>query len=421
MSDMRPAPAATRATAASSARRGLRSVAYLALLAGLSAGLGAGPASATAPSPTTGPTADARPTLSWTLTPPPRSPFDEAVGGARLATVDEPAVSAGAPPLPVVDATTWLVADLGSGDVIAALGAHRQLPPASTIKLLTALAVLPAIDPRERYTATDLDTRTGGSRVGLVPGEEYSIGDLEHGMLLASGNDAAHALAMLVGGEGHATRLMNDEAERLGAFDTTAKTPHGLDVPGQATSVYDLALIARAVLADDKLATLVRTPKYDFPGLAGGTFQIQNHNRLLGSYRGAVGLKTGYTSLAGHTLVAAAERQGARLVAVVLGADGRAEPAAASLLDWGFTTREVVAPVGTLVTTKDVAAAVAQRDETPVAVAPAPQQALDDLDGAPAGAPMPAWVGLLAVPPVAGLVALWWRRRRRSSGRYAAG
>jgi D-alanyl-D-alanine carboxypeptidase (penicillin-binding protein 5/6) len=187
-----------------------------------------------------------------------------------------------------------------------------------------------------------------------------------------------------------------------------------LDAPGQVSSAYDLALIARAVLADEHLAGLVRTSTYDFPGMDGATFQIQNHNRLLGDYAGAIGLKTGYTDRSGHTLVAAAERDGSRLVAVVLGAGGRAEPVAQALLDWGFAARARAEPVGTLVTPEQVAAAVAAgvQSQHPAANPDTAANAMDTEQD-------PAW--LWAAAAAAGLAAVslvLWRRRRRPAGRY---
>jgi len=354
------------------------------------------------------------PVPAETIAPPPDSPFSETVGGAPLATVGAPVVSATAPPLPAVEAPAWLVADLDSGSVLAALDAHAPLPPASTLKLLTALAVLPSVDADETYTATEHDARTEGSRVGLVPDHQYTVADLEHGLLLASGNDAASALAAIVGGDAQAAALMNDEAARLGAFDTNAVNPHGLDAPGQVSSAYDLALIARAVLADEHLAGLVRTSTYDFPGMDGATFQIQNHNRLLGDYAGAIGLKTGFTDRSGHTLVAAAERDGSRLVAVVLGAERRAEPVAQALLDWGFAARARAQPVGTLVTPEQVAAAVAAgaQSQHPAANPDTAANAMDTEQD-------PDWLWAAAAAAGLGAVSLvLWRRRRRPAGRY---
>lgn len=350
------------------------------------------------------------------------------VGGQLLGTVGTPVVSpgGGVPALPEIEARAWLVADAETGDVLAAYDAHVPLPPASTLKLLTALAVLPAIEPDQSYTASEDNGRVEGSRVGMVPGQTYSLADLKYGLFLASGNDAAHGLAELVGGLPASIELMNAEAARLGAFDTHAATPHGLDEPGQVSSAYDLTLFGRAVLADADLAEVAQTRAYDFPGLDGQTFQIQNQNRLLGSYDGAIGLKTGYTTEAGHTLVAAAERDGTKLVVTVLGAEGRSEPVAVALLDWGFAAAGTAEPVGVLVTPEEVAtAAQAQVDEA-AADPPAAQTAegehpsAADSAGLTLGAGVRSWWPAgLAVPAVLGLLVVR-QRRRRSRGRYAA-
>ena len=366
----------------------------------------------------------------------------EPIGGVPLGIVGEPVVdtAAGVPPLPDMEASAWLVAELTEGGVLAALNAHRPLAPASTLKLLTALALLPGVEDDLVYTASEDAARVEGSRVGMVPDQTYTTADLEHGLLLASGNDAAHALAEIAGGLPTAVERMNAEALRLGAFDTRALTPHGLDEPGQVSSAYDLALIGRAVLADDDLAALVATRTYDFPGLDDETFQIQNQNRLLGRYDGAIGLKTGYTSEAGHTLVAAAERDGVRLIATVLDAEGRAEPVAEALLDWGFAAADAAAPVGTLITRDEAAAALeaaqtnAAADDAPPA-SPAP--GASGVPGAPAadagdiasdassslvdGSAVPEWVwAVAALAGGAALAALVVRSRsRRDSGGYA--
>ena len=351
------------------------------------------------------------------------APPVDSVGGELLNTAGTPVVSSGGgvPVLPEVEAAAWLVADAETGDVLAAYDAHVPLPPASTIKLLTALAVLPAIEPDQSYTASEDNGRVEGSRVGMVPGGTYSLADLKHGLFLASGNDAAYALAELVGGLPACIELMNVEAARLGAFDTHAVTPHGLDEAGQVSSAYDLALFGRAVLADADLAEIAQARTYDFPGVDGQTFQIQNQNRLLGSYDGAIGLKTGYTTEAGHTLVAAAERDGTRLVVTILGADGRAEPVAAALLDWGFAAAGTAEPVGVLVTPEQVAAAAeAQVDEAaadpPVSESEEPSAA-DSGDLALGSGVPPWWPVGVAVLAMLGLLAV---RQRRSRGRYSA-
>jgi serine-type D-Ala-D-Ala carboxypeptidase (penicillin-binding protein 5/6) len=348
----------------------------------------------------------------------------EPVGGIPLGVLGEPVVDAGpgVPELPDVEAGGWLVADMDGG-VLAALNAHQAFLPASTIKLLTALVLLPGLNDGLVYTASEDAARVEGSRVGLVPDETYSTADLEHGLLLASGNDAAHALAEIAGGLPVAIDQMNAEALRLGAFDTRALTPHGLDEPGQVSSVYDLALIGRAVLANERLAELVGTRVYDFPGLDGETFQIQNHNRMLGRYDGAIGLKTGYTTEAGHTLVAAAERDGVRLIVTVLQSEGRAEPVAEALLDWAFAASGAAEPVGTLVTPDEAAALLEAATVAETAASPAPAVSGDDPAGESgngnaatevAGA-APAWSWVVAVLAAGAVLAVLRVRSRRPS------
>src|SRR5690606_36922379 len=123
--------------------------------------------------------------------------------------------------------------------------AHERRPPASTIKLLTAVATASLLQVADTYVATDTDVAMEGSRVGLLSGQRYTVEQLLHGLLLGSGNDAAHAIAEAAGGQAATVDRMNAEAASLGAFDTHAVTPHGLDDPEQLSSAYDLALIGR--------------------------------------------------------------------------------------------------------------------------------------------------------------------------------
>jgi D-alanyl-D-alanine carboxypeptidase (penicillin-binding protein 5/6) len=293
-------------------------------------------------------------------------------GGGAAADAD-PLDSAGlavppdAPPLPEgLTAASWVVADLASGDVLAACGAHVQHPPASTLKLLTVLTVLPRLDPARTVTVLpeDLDFEQGSSAVGLVAGGRYTVETLLLGLLLVSGNDAANVLARVAGGdEGRAgtLRAMNTGAAALGARDTVAINPHGLDAPGQHTSAYDLAVIARAAFARADFRRIDAAPTAQIPSqtvtLADGGrktypgYQIQNDNKLLTTYRGALGGKTGFTDVARHTYVGAAERGGRRLVVTLMRGEQsplRIREQAAALLDWGFATPPGTAPVGHL-------------------------------------------------------------------------
>ncbi|SCL23794.1 D-alanyl-D-alanine carboxypeptidase (penicillin-binding protein 5/6) [Micromonospora pallida] len=278
--------------------------------------------------------------------PPPVGPAERAVGGAALATAGL-VVPPGTPAPPALTATSWLVADLDTGAVLGGCGPHEPGTPASVQKLLLAATMLPALDPRQMVTVTDadMDFEPGSSAVGLVEDGRYSVELLWLGLLLVSGNDAANVLARLGGGaEGAAggVRAMNEQARRLGAYQTHAVTPSGLDGPGQFTSAYDLALIARACFADPAFRRYALTDLAQVPaqGSRARGFPIKNENSLVGQYPGALGGKTGFTDLARHTYVGAAERDGRRLVVTLLGAESwplRGWQQGAALLDWGFS------------------------------------------------------------------------------------
>ncbi|PMR61685.1 D-alanyl-D-alanine carboxypeptidase [Verrucosispora sp. ts21] len=279
-------------------------------------------------------------------TPPPSVPEHRVVGGDALATPGL-VVPPQAPTPPKVTATSWVVADLDTGEVLGGCGPHEYATPASVQKLLLAATMLPRLDPAEVVTVTreDLDIAPGSSAVGLLPDGRYRVKTLWLGLLLQSGNEAANALARLGGGpDGVAggVRAMNEQARRLGALQTHAVTPSGLDAPGQFTSAYDLALIARACFADPTFRSYVRTERTRIPAqkaLGAKGFEIQNNNQLIYRYPGALGGKTGFTDYARHTYVGAAERDGRRLVVTLLGAEPqplRGWEQGAALLDWGF-------------------------------------------------------------------------------------
>ncbi len=260
---------------------------------------------------------------------------------------------------PAVTAQAWVLADLDTGEILAACAPHAFHPPASTQKLLTVLVALDKLDPKQTVTVTpdDLAFEPGSSAVGLVKGGKYTVETVLLGLLMASGNDAANVLARLAGGpQGVAGTLkaMNEEARRLGALDTNAVTPSGLDGAGQFTSAYDLALIARADFARDDFRRYTGTERTVIPAQPPKfkAFQIQNDNRLLTQYDGAIGGKTGFTDLARHTYVGAAERNGRRLVVTMLRGENRPQrlwQQGGTLLDWGFSVPKGTEPVGRLV------------------------------------------------------------------------
>ncbi|MFF6996275.1 D-alanyl-D-alanine carboxypeptidase family protein [Streptomyces sp. NPDC008313] len=268
----------------------------------------------------------------------------------------------GAPAVPEgVSARSWLVADADSGEVLAAHDAHRELPPASTLKTLFALTLLPKLPGGVRHTVTAGDLAgigAGSSLVGVVEGESYRADDLWRGVFLKSGNDAVHVLAAMNGGWTVTAGEMQEKAHSLGARDTHVVSPDGYDAPGQVSSAYDLALFAREGLRNADFARYCATVDAEFPAAPGRTIRIQNTNRLLtgadgvARYPGLIGIKNGYTSGAGNTLMAAARRGDRTLVVTVLdprsGGGHAVYEEARALLDWGFAASGHVDPVDSL-------------------------------------------------------------------------
>jgi D-alanyl-D-alanine carboxypeptidase (penicillin-binding protein 5/6) len=289
------------------------------------------------------------------------------VGGARLGTVGL-ALPARTTPLPKgISARGWVIADLDTGDVLAARNAHGRYPPASTLKWLTALTLLPQLDKHKWVICSYPDVDVDGTRVGLVQYGRYSVDLLFQAMLMASGNDAANALARVAGSVPRTVAAMNATARSIQAYDTHAATPSGLDGPHQLTSAYDLALIGRADLAraDFRKYTAQKLGTIPAQGTKYHAFQFANDNKLLYNYPGAMGGKTGYTDDAGQTFVGAANHDGRRLVAVLM--RGTRQPIApweqaAHLLDYGFATApgtkvgSLIEPDPSLVATPEKAA-----------------------------------------------------------------
>src|SRR5262249_22829480 len=186
--------------------------------------------------------------------PVPTHAADVPVAGGDGLNTDGLAVPAGSPKLPATSATSWLVADLDTGAVLGACAPHAMHAPARLQELLLAPTVLPKLNPKDviPITKEDMNFEPGSSAVGLIVGGKYTVETLWLGLFLNSGNDAANVLARLgANGRGVPGTVadMNAEARHLGALDTHAATPSGLDGPGQVTSAYDLALIARADFA----------------------------------------------------------------------------------------------------------------------------------------------------------------------------
>lgn len=248
---------------------------------------------------------------------------------------------------------SWILIDADSGDILAGQNFDEQRPMASTIKALTSLALLPRLQYDSVYEAKPQETLTEGAHVGVLAGNTYTVGQLFHGMLMRSGNDAAVALADSYGFQ-RTIDAMNAEAQRVGATNTVAKTPNGLDRPGQVTTARDLAQIYRAAIQDPRLQEILTVKEAEFPAKAPvdptnarNTFTIYNNDNLLESnYPGFLGGKSGFTSQAGRTYVAGVDRDGKKYVVALLGIGGGTTETARKVLDWAYDSGDQLQPIG---------------------------------------------------------------------------
>ena len=213
------------------------------------------------------------------------------------------------------------VMEMETGRVLFEYNMHARLPMASTTKVMTALLALERGDLSSPVTCSPDAFGVPGTSIYLAQGETLTLGQMLLGLMLASGNDAAVAIAEHIGGStAQFAQMMNERARQLGAVNTHFTNPHGLPDDTHVTTAYDLALIAREAMGHDIFRRIVSTEQAEIPW-AGRSYprSLHNKNRLLSDYPGATGVKTGYTSRAGRCLVFGAKRDGMELVGVVLG------------------------------------------------------------------------------------------------------
>jgi serine-type D-Ala-D-Ala carboxypeptidase (penicillin-binding protein 5/6) len=239
-----------------------------------------------------------------------------------------------APPL---RARSAILLDAANGHVLWALRPHRRRPIASTTKIMTALLALKRLPLHSLVTVDPAAARVPLVKEGLRPRERVRTWKLLYSLLLYSGNDDATALAIAIGGSRRGfLRLMNEEARRLGLHDTHFNSPSGALDERNYSSAWDLAALTRYAMRDSRFRRIVRTRfkrvRWSAPTYAK---EYVNKNLLLGRYPGANGVKTGYTSKAGHCLVASAKRGRVELIAVVL-RSGDTYGDARRLLNLGF-------------------------------------------------------------------------------------
>jgi D-alanyl-D-alanine carboxypeptidase (penicillin-binding protein 5/6) len=329
------------------------------------------------------------------------------VGGPELASpgvaVDYPA--SGGVRLPRVPASAYVIADAKTGQVLAAKDAHGLFPPASTLKMLTAITLIPRLNPNATVLATRQAATTEENDVGLIAGHRYKVSDLFNALLLISANDAAVALTQATGSLSTGMALINAEAHHLQAYDVVAKQPNGLPASGQVTSAYDQALIARQALSMPAFMKYDSARSAQFPITPRRTVPLANQNTLLTGYPGGIGGKIGWTEAAEATYIGMARRNGTTLIVTVLHCTSLKEiTSGEQLLSWGFAMDGKVRPVGELVAPLHVVTTSHPKLRDAARVGSSPASAV------------PLAVGGLAA--IAAALAVGWliTARRRSAG-----
>ena len=330
----------------------------------------------------------------------PTRPHLAPLGGPQLAgrgvIVNYPA--RGGLRLPHVPASAYAVADARTGQVLAARDPHGWYRPASTLKVLTAITLMPALSPDASVVASHRAAIAVPSKVGLIQGDRYRVSDLFKALLMISANDAAIALVQATGSYAKGMAMMNAEAHHLQADDTVAVTPNGLDARDQHVSAYDEALFARQALAIPAFMHDESLRMFRFPLRRRWTphhphmVTLFTQNTMLWTFRGDLGGKIGWTTPARATFIGWARRGHTTLVVTILHCRPLTElTSAARLLNWGFAMDGKVRPIGHLVSPLPVAVIAHHR----------PADATPTLRGHPLA--QPPGPRLPAVPLAAGL------------------
>lgn len=254
---------------------------------------------------------------------------------------------------PEIPAPSAILMDAATGTILYEKNSRERLPPASVTKVMTLLLVMEALDSgritwEDMVTTSDHAAGKGGSQVYLEPGEQMSMDEMLKSVVVSSANDCATALAEHIAGSEEAfVQMMNQRAQELGLTDTHFVNCTGLDDGENAsehlTTAHDIAVMSRELLRHDEIR------KYTtiwMDTVRNGQFGLSNTNKLVRFYEGTTGLKTGYTSTAGHCLSASAKRDGIELIAVVMHCGSSADrfQSAKALLDYGFANFALVTP-----------------------------------------------------------------------------
>ncbi len=236
-----------------------------------------------------------------------------------------------------VTAKSAILIEAASGRVLYEKNAFEKLPMASTTKIMTAIIAIENCNLNDTVVVSSNASEVGESSIWLAAGEKMTMSDMLFGLMLASGNDAAVAIAEHVAGSvDKFSEMMNAKAKEIGAYETNFNNPNGLPTDDHYTTAYDLAIISAYAMKNDFFRELVRTQYKTIPW-EGHEYNrvVKNKNKLLWQYEGGNGIKTGYTKAAGRCLSAAAERDGMQLISVVLSASDMFGDCA-KLMDYGF-------------------------------------------------------------------------------------
>lgn len=265
------------------------------------------------------------------------APISEAAPLAYPVQVDDPWP---VPDPPNPTAPSWLLYDAGASAPIASRNADEERSIASVTKVMTGLLVMEYGNLDELVTISENAAATGEKEIDLVAGEQVTVEQLFKALMVHSANDAATALAEHIGGSVSGfVDMMNEKVAELGLSHSSFANPHGLDAPNHYSSANDLLVITKAAMEYPIFSETVRARSYAFPAATDGTARIaQTTNLMLGTYEGMAGVKTGFTFRALLTFVAAAERDGRLVYAIVLGSEGRRAHFADAtlLLDYAF-------------------------------------------------------------------------------------
>ncbi len=238
---------------------------------------------------------------------------------------------------PEISARACVLISADTGEVVYSENAAEKLPMASTTKIMTTLLCLESGNLYEEFTVDSEAIKVEGSSMGLVEGDTVTKYALCCGMLLPSGNDAANAVAVKLGGSiEHFAEMMNERAEELGLSHTYFVTPSGLEGDGHGSSAYDMAILAREALKNEIFREICSSETIETQfGNPPYRRWLKNTNRLLSMYDGVYGVKTGFTDEAGRCLVSACERDGVNLICVTLN-DANDWQDHIAMYDYGF-------------------------------------------------------------------------------------